>query len=127
MLSFNATFWLRIAIMSVPRQNATIGLRYSRRLRWLPARLLQAGQQAALTEALFAASRHKQVQLHFNKGLAGGSATGIAAARETATNPAVLDAFVLVIIADGEGSIPAGRRPIGAGTIRGCGRFTRLG
>ena len=70
---------------------------------WLPAALLSAGRQAALTDALFAASRHKQVQLHFNKGLAGASAQAIAAARATATNPAVLDAFALVIIADGEG------------------------
>lgn len=70
---------------------------------WLPAALLHGGRQAALTEALFAASRHKQLELHFNKGLAGAPADAIAAARETATNPAVLDAFVLVIIADGEG------------------------
>src|SRR6185437_3685344 len=68
---------------------------------WLPAELLRAGRQAALTEALFAASRHKEVQLHFNKGIAGASAEAVAATRETATNPAVLDAFVLVIIADG--------------------------
>jgi FAD/FMN-containing dehydrogenase len=68
---------------------------------WLPAELLRAGRQAALTEALFTASRHKEVQLHFNKGIAGASAEAVAATRETATNPAVLDAFVLVIIADG--------------------------
>lgn len=68
---------------------------------WLPAELLRAGRQAALTEALFAASRHKEVQLHFNKGIAGASAEAVAATRETATNPAVLDAFALVIIADG--------------------------
>jgi FAD/FMN-containing dehydrogenase len=70
---------------------------------WLPAALLHAGRQAALTEALFAASRYKQLQLHFNKGIAGSSAETIAVTRETATNPAVLDAFVLVIIADGQG------------------------
>ena len=69
---------------------------------WLPAALLRPGRQATLAEALFAASRHKTVQLHFNKGIAGASAEAIAATRETATNPAVLDAFALVIIADGE-------------------------
>ena len=37
---------------------------------------------------------------HFNKGLAGAPAEAIAAARDTATNPAVLDAFALAIIAD---------------------------
>jgi FAD/FMN-containing dehydrogenase len=67
----------------------------------LPAELLRAERQPVLTEALFAASRHKKVQLHFNKGIAGASAEAVRATRETATNPAVLDAFVLVIIADG--------------------------
>ena len=35
--------------------------------------------------------------LHVNKGLAGGAPEAIAAARETAMNPAVVDAFALVI------------------------------
>ena len=35
--------------------------------------------------------------LHVNKGLAGGSPEATAAARETAMNPAVVDAFALVI------------------------------
>jgi len=68
---------------------------------WLPASLLEKDQQAHLTDALFAASRHWEIQLHFNKGLAGAPAEAIAAARETATNPAVLDAFALAIIAGG--------------------------
>ena len=68
---------------------------------WLPARLLEKGQQPALVEALFAASRHWAVSLHFNKGLAGAPAEERAAAEETATNPAVLDAFALAIIAGG--------------------------
>ena len=37
------------------------------------------------------------MSLHVNKGLAGAPAEAIAAARDTATNPAVLDAFALVI------------------------------
>jgi FAD/FMN-containing dehydrogenase len=37
--------------------------------------------------------------LHFNKGLAGAPAEELAAARNTATNPAVLDAFAFAIIA----------------------------
>jgi FAD/FMN-containing dehydrogenase len=40
--------------------------------------------------------------LHFNKGLAGAPEDAITAARDTATNPAVLDAFALAIIAGGE-------------------------
>jgi FAD/FMN-containing dehydrogenase len=69
---------------------------------WLPASLLERDQRARLCGALFAASRQKKLELHFNKGLAGAPAEALAASRDTATNPAVLDAFVLVIIADGE-------------------------
>ena len=47
-------------------------------------------------------SRHWKVSLHFNKGLAGAPAEEVAAARDTATNPAVLEAFALAIIAGGE-------------------------
>jgi FAD/FMN-containing dehydrogenase len=70
---------------------------------WLPASLLQQNRQQHLADALFAASRHKRVELHVNKGLAGAPAEALAAARQTATNPAVLDAFTLALIADGEG------------------------
>jgi FAD/FMN-containing dehydrogenase len=64
---------------------------------WLPAALLQADRQEDLADALFAATRHWAVSLHVNKGLAGGPAEAIAAARDTAMNPAVLDAFALII------------------------------
>ena len=37
------------------------------------------------------------MSLHVNKGLAGAPAEAIAAARDTAMNPAVLDAFALII------------------------------
>ncbi|MBE1162693.1 FAD-binding oxidoreductase [Dyella acidiphila] len=67
---------------------------------WLPASLLQPQRQAELTEAIFASSRHHSMEFHFNKGLAGAPAEAIAAARDTAMNPQVLDAFALVIIAD---------------------------
>jgi FAD/FMN-containing dehydrogenase len=66
---------------------------------WLPASLLDKDRQGALVDALFAASRHWSVSLHFNKGLAGAPAEELAAAEDTATNPAVLDAFALAIIA----------------------------
>ena len=69
---------------------------------WLPAALLQRDQRELLADALFAASRHWSVELHFQKGLAGAPAEAIAAAADTPINPAVLDAFVLAIIA-GEG------------------------
>jgi hypothetical protein len=69
---------------------------------WLPASLLQKERRQTLADALFAASRHQMVRLHFGKGLAGASPEVRAAARQTAMNPAALDAFTLVIIADGE-------------------------
>jgi FAD/FMN-containing dehydrogenase len=69
---------------------------------WLPASLLQADRQQSLAEALFAASRHQMVRLHIGKGLAGAPSEVRAAALRTATNPAVVDAFTLVIIAEGE-------------------------
>jgi hypothetical protein len=79
---------------------------------WLPAALLLGNQQPLLVEALFAASRHKKVEMHFNKGIAGAPAAAVAATKDTATNPVVVDAFVLVIIADGERpSYPGLARP----------------
>jgi hypothetical protein len=69
---------------------------------WLPASLLQQNRQQSLADALFAASRHQMVRLHIGKGLAGAPPDVRAAARQTATNPAVVDAFTLVIMAEGE-------------------------
>jgi hypothetical protein len=64
---------------------------------WIPASLLQKDRQRNLSDALFAAAQHWGVSLHFNKGLAGAPAEAIAAGRDTAMNPAVLDAFALII------------------------------
>lgn len=66
---------------------------------WMPASLLQAERQGELVDALYAGSRHWTQALHFNKGLAGAPAEEIAAARDTATNPAATEAFALAIIA----------------------------
>ena len=73
---------------------------------WLPASLLANDSQERLADALFSGSRYQAIQLHFNKGLAGGSAEAIESARNTATNPAVLTAFALAIVADGGGGYP---------------------
>jgi FAD/FMN-containing dehydrogenase len=70
---------------------------------WMPASLLQGDSQEKLANALFAASRFTEVELHFNKGLAGAPLEAIASAKDTAMNPAVCDAFALAIIADGQG------------------------
>ena len=69
---------------------------------WLPATLLRGEERQRLVTALLAGSRHKQIELHFNKGLAGAPPAAIAAALDTATNPHVTEAFALAIIADGE-------------------------
>jgi FAD/FMN-containing dehydrogenase len=68
---------------------------------WMPKSLLAPDRQAALVDALFASSRHWTQALHFNKGLAGAPAEEIAAARDTATNPAATTAFALAISAAG--------------------------
>ena len=69
---------------------------YAYRSAWLPVSLLQGKERPRLVEALFESTRHWGMSLHFNKGLAGAPAEEIAAARDTATNPAVLGAFALV-------------------------------
>jgi len=66
---------------------------------WMPASLLRKDQQPKLVDALFAASRHWATALHFNKGLAGASASNVATAKDTAMNPSVLTSFALAIIA----------------------------
>jgi FAD/FMN-containing dehydrogenase len=66
---------------------------------WMPASLLAPGDLPRLADALFAASRRMGVGLHFNKGLAGGAEPMRALARDTAMNPAAVDAFALAIIA----------------------------
>ncbi|GMV29749.1 MAG: hypothetical protein AMXMBFR59_18740 [Rhodanobacteraceae bacterium] len=65
---------------------------------WLPASLLGgASRIEALSHALYEASRHWDISLHFNKGLAGAREEELAAARKCATNPVVVDAFALAI------------------------------
>ena len=69
---------------------------------WLPAALLHEDSRRRLVNAFFAASRHRDFALHLNKGLAGAPDGDVAGARDTAMNPAVLDAFALLICAAGE-------------------------
>jgi len=69
---------------------------------WLPASLLEKSRQNQLTEALFAASRHEMVRFHINKGMAGAPPEVLADVSQTATHPALLDAFTLAIVADGD-------------------------
>jgi FAD/FMN-containing dehydrogenase len=66
---------------------------------WLPGALLRPDGRETLADALFAASRQWRVALHFNKGLAGAPGEAIAAARDTAMNPAAFESFALAIAA----------------------------
>ncbi len=66
---------------------------------WLPQSLLADEQRDKLAEALFQAAKPFGVALHFNKGLAGATGVAVASARDTAMNPAVADAFALVLSA----------------------------
>lgn len=65
---------------------------------WMPKQLLSSDSQSQLVNTLFNASRIWSVGIHFNKGLAGAPKSAIDAARDTAMNPTVLDAFALIII-----------------------------
>ncbi|MBS0379333.1 MAG: FAD-binding oxidoreductase [Proteobacteria bacterium] len=79
---------------------------------WLPAALLAPGERPRFVQALFAASRHKDVGLHFNKGLAFATEAAVRASLDTAMNPGATEAFALAIIADGERpSYPGESRP----------------
>lgn len=70
---------------------------------WLPATLLAPARRAELVDALVAAAAQWSLSLHLNKGLAGAPAEMIEAARDTAVNPAALDAFALAISGAEEG------------------------
>jgi FAD/FMN-containing dehydrogenase len=75
---------------------------------WMPEALLRPERQKDLAAALYAASRHWSVSLHFNKGLAGAPPDAISAARNTAANPAVCRSFALAIIAGGASPVYPG-------------------
>lgn len=93
---------------------------------WLPATLLAADRQA-LVDALFKATRKWRVGLHLNKGLAGAAPADIDAARDTATNPAMLDAFALAIIAGGDGAHFPGMPGAAVDETRGRQRAASIG
>jgi FAD/FMN-containing dehydrogenase len=73
---------------------------YAYQSAWLSASLLETDRRESLADALFEAAKHRGVALHCNKGIAGATAEAIAATKDTAMNPAVVDAFALVITGD---------------------------
>lgn len=69
---------------------------------WLPASLLAPANSDRLVAALVEAAAHWDFTLHFNKGIAGATPDVRAACAGTSTNPRLLDAFALAIVAGGE-------------------------
>jgi hypothetical protein len=86
---------------------------------WMPASLLQDDSQEKLANALFAASRFSEVQLHFNKGFAGAPTEAIESAKDTAMNPSVCGAFALAMVADGQGPAYPGIPDHEPGAVKG--------
>jgi FAD/FMN-containing dehydrogenase len=72
---------------------------YAYQSRWVPLELFEGANAKTLAAALFEASRHWSVALHFNKGQAGASPEAVQRDRETSMNPAVHKAAALIIIA----------------------------
>lgn len=72
--------------------------------RWIPAALLKDATLTQLAAAVVEAASHWDIVFHFNKGLAGATDRARREALETAINPAVVDAFALMICASGEQS-----------------------
>lgn len=88
---------------------------------WLPAALLEPARLEELVDALVLAAREWSMELHFNKGLGGCAPEARARSADTATNPAMLDAFALAMmggerppaypgVSGHEPDIPGGRR-----------------
>lgn len=67
--------------------------------RWIPERFLGGARRGRLVEAIVASAREWDVTLHMNKGLGGGDPAALERSAETATNPEMLGAFTLVIVA----------------------------
>ncbi|MCF7752146.1 FAD-binding protein [Bacillus subtilis subsp. subtilis] len=75
---------------------------------WMPSALLGEDRLGAAATAICAAAEHMDVGLHCNKGLFGAPAEALAASGDTATHPAVLDAFALALIGNAGGPVYPG-------------------
>jgi FAD/FMN-containing dehydrogenase len=64
---------------------------------WLSNQLLEPAHMPTLCDALVLAAQSWPVTLHCNKGIAGAAPDAVSRTKDTAMNPAVLDAFALVI------------------------------
>ncbi len=64
---------------------------------WLSKQLLEPASLSKLCDALVLAAQSWPVTLHCNKGIAGAAPDAVSWTKDTAMNPAVLDAFALAI------------------------------
>jgi len=79
---------------------------YAYQSRWVPLDLFEGSGAKAFAAALFEASRHWSIGIHFNKGQAGAPAEALRRDQETSMNPAVLRAAALIIVAAAGGGHP---------------------
>jgi FAD/FMN-containing dehydrogenase len=70
---------------------------------WLPKSLLDPMTIDRLADRLVAAASYSKVEVHFQKGMAGGSQSAIEAVSSTSMNPQVINAFALAIAGSEEG------------------------
>lgn len=68
---------------------------------WIPADLLNPENRATFSEGFYLAAQNFSVEMHTNKGLAGGAEDALERSRNTAMNPAVFDAFALALVCEG--------------------------
>jgi FAD/FMN-containing dehydrogenase len=81
---------------------------YAYQSTWVSQRLLEPQSQSALVGALVRGIQFSQIQLHCNKGLAGGAPEAIRRTADTSMNPAVLDSFALAIASANQQSVYPG-------------------
>jgi FAD/FMN-containing dehydrogenase len=90
--------------------------------RWLPLQVFTGSPETA-TAALFEATRHWPISLHFNKALAGAAPEAVTRDRATSINPAVFDAACLVLTASVQRNVfpgvPGHEPDAAAGTANG--------
>ncbi len=75
---------------------------------WLPISLFEDNNKSKLVDAIYQASRLAPTTLHINKGLSGAPESVIKEVNNTATNPTVVDAAALVIMAAGSNQVYPG-------------------
>ncbi len=76
---------------------------------WLTATLLDDQSPERLASGLFAGWRYQWIHLHFNNGLAGRPTETCQTARDTASNPALINSFALAIVSAAAGGYPGVR------------------